>query len=94
MNFPDLQQGTWRSTRPYIVTLVDGDRIPAYPVLGLIKDDRFHYGQACKDRMWMVNDYLISNPLIRELGQTRILAKESVSSWEEISQIQPANTGR
>jgi len=86
MDFPVLAPNVWRTERPYIVTLVDGDRMPAYPVIGAINDDgEFCFGSACQDQMWMVADRMIESPLIIECHQSRILALETVTHWEALT---------
>lgn len=87
MTFPKLPQNNWRSERPYIVTLVDGDRLPAYPVLGKISDDEefFSFGELCQDQMWIVTDPMILHPLITHYGDMRILKTSDVSDWEPIA---------
>lgn len=88
MEFPVLAPDVWRTERPYIVTLVDGDRMPAYPVIGKINEDgEFCFGSACQDKMWLVADRMIENSLITECGQSRILALESVSQWEALVNV-------
>jgi len=88
MEFPVLAPNVWRSERPYIVTLVDGDRMSAYPVIGMINEDNeFCFGSACQDNMWLVEDRLVENSLITECGQSRILAPESVSHWEALVNV-------
>lgn len=87
MQFPELPPNVWRAKRPYIVTLVDGDRMPAYPVIGEINEDgNFCFGLACQEKMWLVADRMIESPLITECGQTRILALEKVSQWEALAE--------
>ncbi|WP_213664154.1 hypothetical protein [Stutzerimonas stutzeri] len=86
MDFPVLAPNVWRSDRPYIVTLVDGDRMPAYPVVGAINEDgEFCVGSACQDKMWLVADRMIESPLIIECRQSRILALETVTRWESLT---------
>jgi len=86
MDFPVLAPNVWRTERPYIVTLVDGDRMPAYPVVGAINEDgEFCVGSACKDKMWLVADRMIESPLIIECRQFRILALKTVSRWEALT---------
>lgn len=90
MDFPVLAPNVWRTERPYIVTLVDGDRMPAYPVIGKVNEEgEFCFGAACQDKMWLVADRMIENPLITECGQSRILPTEAVSQWEALAK--PAN---
>lgn len=84
MEFPDLASNVWRSNRPYIVTLVNGDRMPAYPVIGKVKDGSFFFGAACQDKMWLIEDRMIESPLITEGRQSRILALEVVTHWEAL----------
>lgn len=88
MEFPVLAPNVWRTERPYIVTLVDGDRMPAYPVIGKVNEyGEFCFGSACQDKMWLVADGMIENSLITECGQSRILALESVSQWEALVNV-------
>ena len=89
MTFPELAPNVWRTERPFIVTLVDGDRMPAYPVIGKVEDETFYFGDACKEQMWMVADNLIQSALITECGQTRVLALDKVVEWESLA---PAGT--
>lgn len=84
MRFPELNPNVWRSTRPYIVTLVDGDRMPAYPVRGKVEGQTLYFGEACQDEMWLVVDNLIESPLITECGKSRVLELEKVVAWEPI----------
>lgn len=83
--FPSIPSLQWRTHRPCIVKLVDGDRIPAYPVIGLITEEgRFCFGEACTDRMWLVADSMIESPLIRDCGNARILSLDAVVGWESL----------
>ena len=85
MSFPDIPENHWRSERPYIVTLIDGDRFPAYPILGDIDDEEIvTFGQHCQEKMWMVVDPMIMNPLINHYGNIRILKVSDVTHWEPI----------
>lgn len=87
MEFPQLAPHVWRTDRPYIVTLVDGDRMPAYPVIGKVEDETFYFGDACKEKMWMVNDHMIKSPLILECGHSRIIQADKVVKWEPITPV-------
>lgn len=88
MEFPLLAPNLWRTKRPYIVTLVDGDRMPAYPVIGAINDEgAFCFGSDCQDKMWLVADRMIESPLIKECGASRILPLETVSQWEALASL-------
>ncbi len=82
MNFPTLPPHVWRTERPFIVTLVDGDRMPAYPVIGKIEDETFYFGSACQEQMWLVNDHMIESPLIIDCGHNRIIPVDKVAKWE------------
>lgn len=84
--FPALDRSVWRSDWPYIVTLVDGVKLPAYPVRGLV-DERgsFCFGDSCNDEMWYVADRLIEHCLITDLSNARVISVESVSYWEQIN---------
>ena len=70
--FPALDRSVWRSDWPYIVTLVDGVKLPAYPVRGLV-DERgsFCFGDSCNDEMWYVADRLIEHCLITIVRRIR-----------------------
>lgn len=90
MNFPELSPHVWRTDRPFIVTLVDGDRMPAYPVIGKVEDETFYFGDACQEKMWLVPDRMIESPLITECGQSRIIEAGKVVNWEPILPAGPA----
>lgn len=84
MDFPELPPHFWRTDRPFIVTLIDGDRMPAYPVIGKVEDETFYFGDACQEKMWLVADRMIESPLITECGHSRIIEVSKVVKWEPI----------
>lgn len=98
MNFPDFPSQHYRSERPYIVTLRDGDRLPAYPAHVLIsQENELLFGEGCQDKMWLVSDHYIQSESIRELINARVIAVDDVVSWEPISRdnsVEPLKSKR
>lgn len=90
MDFPALPPHVWRTDRPFIVTLIDGDRMPAYPVIGKVEDETFYFGDACQEKMWLVADRMIESPLITDCRQSRIIEAGKVAKWEPILPVEPA----
>lgn len=87
-SFPVLNVTDWRSSWPYLVTLTDGVKLPAYPVVGLINEDgRFCIGESCREKMWYVSDKLIEHKMIADLENARIVDAKYVSDWQEIYSI-------
>lgn len=84
MQFPTLAPNVWRSPRPYLVTLTDGDRMPAYPVICKVEDGGIYFGEACKEPMWLVHDTYIESTLITECNTGRVIETKHVVAWEEI----------
>lgn len=83
--FPRLPQSSWRGDWPYIVTLTDGARLPAYPVVGRVDaQNNFCFGESCADKMWYVADKLIEHAFITELGNARIIHTDHVTSWHDL----------
>ncbi|NLC22133.1 MAG: hypothetical protein GX771_09540 [Halomonadaceae bacterium] len=87
MNFPSLKNDAWRTERPYIITLNDGDRLPAYPILGKIEESELHFGAACTERMWLVNDSFIESELIDTHYNARTIDPARVAQWEAVHPI-------
>lgn len=86
--FPQLAPGTWRTDCSYVITLVDGARLPAYPVHGAIRDNGFYFGEACQSPMWYILDRWIDHSLIQNVSGARIVDACQVADWEELSPIQ------
>lgn len=83
--FPVIPQNNWRSDWPYIVTLSDGARLPAYPVIGRVDaDNNFCFGEHCTDTMWYVSDRLVEHSLITELVNARIIRVECVVEYQDL----------
>lgn len=84
-SFPQLPKQSWRSDWPYIVTLTDGSRLPAYPAVGKIDaDNNFCVGEICTDTMWYISDRLVEHALITELQNGRIIHTEHVTSYQDL----------
>lgn len=89
--FPSLPRHSWRSDWPYIVTLIDGTRLPAYPAVGKIdENNNFCVGEICNDMMWYVSDRLVEHVLITELQNGRIIYTQHVAAFNPLqpSQLQ------
>ena len=83
--FPVLDGKVWRSAWPYLVTLSDGVKLPAYPVVGRVnQESQFRFGDACTDRMWYVADKFLEHNIIKDLENARVIDIFNVIDWQEI----------
>lgn len=79
-------EGSWRTDRPLIVTLSNGDRLPAYAVIGAVSNgDQFRIGEKRTEKMWLVADTMIESDLITEVGNMRIISAGAVTAWEQVA---------